>query len=173
MLNISQKKELVQRLVKEISDSQILIIIDYKGLNVSKMTDLRSRLRKEEVTIEVVKNSLLERACDKTSLALLKDFFDGANALVLSKDPVAPAKVLVEFAKNNEKLEIKAGILSEKLLSVDEIKQLAKMLSREELLAKLLYTLNAVPGSFVNVLAALPRSLVNVLSAIKDKKEAA
>lgn len=174
MLNISQKKEVVERLTKEFKESEISILVDYKGLNVLKMTELRAQLRKEGIQIEVIKNSLMARASEGTDAALMKDFFKGPNALVLSKkDPVAPAKILINFAKDNEKLEIKAGALSGKLLSPEEIKQLAKLPSREELLGKLVYTLNAVPTSFVNVLSGVPRAFVNVLNAIKDQKEAA
>ena len=174
MLNISQKKERVERLAKEVSESEISILIDYKGLDVLKMTDLRSQLKNEGVRIEVVKNSLLKRASEDTDAALMKDFYKGPNAIVLSKDdPVAPARILVGFAKDNEKLEIKAGAFSGKLLSLEEIKQLAKMLSEQELLGKLVYTLNAVPTSLVNFLSGVPRSFVTVLNAIKDQKEAA
>jgi large subunit ribosomal protein L10 len=174
LLNISQKKELVERLAKAFSESEISILIDYKGLDVLKMTDLRAQLRNEGVQIEVVKNTLLDRASEGTDAALMKDFYKGPSAIVLSKDdPVAPARILVKFAKENEKLEIKAGTLSGKLLGIDEINQLAQMPSKDELLGKLVYTLNAVPTSFVNVLSGVPRSFVNVLSAIKDQKEAA
>ncbi len=174
MLNISQKKEQVKRLAQDLSDSEISILVDYKGLDVLKMTDLRSQLRNEGVRIEVVKNTLLNRASEGTDAALMKDFYKGPSAIVLSKDdPVAPARILVDFAKDNDKLEIKAGALSGKLLNSEEIKQLAKMPSREELLGKLVYTLNAVPTSIVNVLSGVPRSFVNVLNAIKDQKEAA
>lgn len=174
MLNISQKKEQVKRLAQELSDSEISILVDYKGLDVLKMTDLRTQLRNEGVRIEVVKNTLLNRASEGTDAALMKDFYKGPNAIVLSKDdPVAPARILVDFAKDNDKLEIKAGALSGKLLDSEEIKQLAKMPSRDELLGKLVYTLNAVPTSIVNVLSGVPRSFVNVLNAIKDQKEAA
>ncbi len=174
MLNISQKKEIVERLAKEFQESEISILVDYKGLDVLKMTELRSLLRNEDIRIEVVKNSLLVRASEGTDAALMKDFYKGPNAIVFSKkDPVTPAKILVNFAKDNEKLEIKVGALAGKLLNPEEIKQLAKLPSKEELLAKLMYTLNAVPTSFVNVLAGVPRAFVNVLNAIKDQKEAA
>lgn len=124
--------------------------------------------------MEVVKNTLLERASEGTDAALMKDFYKGPNAIVWSTDdPVAPARILADFAKDNEKLEIKVGTLSGKLLTVEEIKQLAKMPSREALLGQLVYTLNAVPTSIVNVLSGVPRSFVNVLNAIKDQKEAA
>ncbi len=174
MLNISQKKEQVERLAKEFSEAEISILVDYKGLDVLKMTDLRAQLRNEGVRMEVVKNTLLDRASQGTDAALMKDLYKGPNAIVLSADdPVAPARILVNFAKDNDKLEIKAGALSGKLLTIEEIKQLAKMPSRDELLGKLVYTLNAVPTSFVNVLSGVPRSFVNVLNAVKDQKEAA
>ena len=174
MLNISQKKEQVERLAKEFSESEISILVDYKGLDVLSMTELRSQLRNEGVRMEVVKNTLLERASEGTDAALMKDFYKGPNAIVWSPDdPIAPARILSGFAKDNEKLEIKAGTLSGKLLNAEEIKQLAKMPSREVLLGQLVYTLNAVPTSIVNVLSGVPRAFVNVLNAIKDQKEAA
>jgi len=174
LLNITQKKEQVKRLSKEFLESEISILVDYKGLSVLKMTDLRAQLRNEGIRMEVVKNTLLERASEGTDAALMKDFYKGPNAIVSSKDdPVAPARILVNFAKDNDKLEIKAGALSGKLLDIEEIKHLAKMPSREELLGQFVYTLNAVPTSFVNVISGVPRSFVNVLNAIKDQKEAA
>jgi large subunit ribosomal protein L10 len=174
LLNISQKKEQVERLSKEISESEIAILVDYKGLNVLQLTQLRSKLRAADVQMEVVKNTLLRLSVEGTDSSVLKDLFKGPSAIVLSKkDPVAPAKILVDFAKDNEKLEIKAAALAGKLLSVEEIAQLAKMPSKEELLGKLVCTLNAVPTSFVNVLAGVPRAFVNVLNAVKDQKEAA
>ncbi len=174
MLNISQKKEIVERLSTQLAGAEITILFDYKGLDVLKMTELRAKLRDAGVQIEVVKNTLLSRAAEGSDSALLKDFYKGPNAIVISAtDPVAPAKILVDFAKDNEKLEIKAGTLGGKLLSIEEITQLAKMPSKEELLTKLVCTLNAVPTSFVTVLSGVPRAFVNVLSAIKDQKEAA
>ncbi len=172
MLNISQKKELVKRLARDLSEAQISILVDYKGLDVLKMTDLRSKLRNEGIQAEVVKNTLMSRASEGTDTALMKDFFKGPNAIVLSKDdPVAPAKILVDFAKENKKLDIKAGAFAGKLIDLDGLKQLAKMPSREELLGQVVYTINAVPTSFVNVLAGVPRAFVNVLNAIKDQKD--
>lgn len=174
MLNISQKKDLVERLAKQLAAAQISILVDYKGINVQKMTDLRASLREAGVQMEVVKNTILNLASQNTDCALMQDYFKGPSAIVLSDtDPVAPAKILVDFAKDNEKLEIKAAAFNGSLLGVDQIKELAKMPSREELLGKLVYTLNAVPTSFVNVLAGVPRGFVNVLNGIKDQKDAA
>ena len=174
MLNISQKKEQVKRLAKEFLESEISILVDYKGLDVLKMTALRAQLRNEGIQMEVVKNTLLERASEGTDAALMKDFYKGPNAIIISKDdPVAPARILSKFAKDNDKLEIKAGALSGKLLTIDEINQLAKMPSRDELLGQLVRTLNAVPTSLVTVLSGVPRAFVNVLNAVKDQKDAA
>jgi len=174
MLNISQKKELVERLAKQLATAQISILVDYKGINVQKMTDLRASLREAGVQMEVVKNTILNLASQNTDCALMQEYFTGPSAIVLSDtDPVAPAKILVDFAKDNEKLEIKAAAFNGRLMGVDQIKELAKMPSREELLGKLVYTLNAVPTSFVNVLAGVPRGFVNVLNGIKDQKDAA
>ncbi len=174
MLNISQKKELVERLHKQLVDAEISILVDYKGIDVESMTQLRAELRKVDVAMEVVKNTILVRASEDTDSALLKDYYSGPNAIVTSvNDPVAPAKVLVNFAKDNENLEIKAGTLNGTLLDIDAIKQLSKMPSKDELLGQFVCTINQVPTSFVRVLNEVPRSLVNVLSAIQDQKEAA
>jgi large subunit ribosomal protein L10 len=174
LLNISQKKELVVRLAKQLEEAQISILVDYKGLDVQKITDLRYKLREAGVQMEVVKNTLLNLASRDTDAALMTDFYKGPSAIVTSSnDPVAPAKILMDFAKDNDKLEIKAAAFGGKLLGPEKIKELAKMPSKEELLGKLVYTLNAVPTSFVNVLAGVPRGFVNVLNGIKDQKEAA
>ena len=141
---------------------------------MTSINDLRRKLREANVEYQVVKNSLLVRASEDTEVASIKDHFKGPSAVAISyDDPVAPAKVLTEFAKDNKKLEIKVGVLNGKVLDVQAIKALASLPSREVLLAQFLATLNAVPGSFVRTLAEIPRSFVNVLTAIKDQKEAA
>ncbi len=174
MLNISQKKELVEKVAQRLADAEITVVVDYMGLDVAKMTELRSKLREAGVQIEVVKNTILSLASKGTDAELLDDFYKGPSAIVTSSDdPVSPAKILVDFAKDNEKMEIKAATLSGQVLNLKQIEQLAKMPSKEELLTKLVYTLNAVPTSLVNVLSGVPRSFVNVLNAVKDQKEAA
>ncbi|HAR33324.1 MAG TPA: 50S ribosomal protein L10 [Desulfobacter sp.] len=174
MLNISQKKELVENLAKELGDAEISFLVDYKGLTVSQVTELRAKLREVGAQMAVVKNTLMRLAAKGTGSEVLIDLFKGPNAIILSKDdPVAPAKVISEFLKTNEKVQLKGGALGGKFLSPEDVTQLAKMPSKEELLAKLVYTLNAVPTNFVNVLAGVPRSFLNVLNAVKDQKDAA
>jgi large subunit ribosomal protein L10 len=174
VLNISQKKELVERLAKQLAEAEITVLVDYKGLTVLQVTELRAKLREAGVQMEVVKNTLMRLASKGTGSEVLTDLYKGPNAIVVSQDdPVAPAKILVDFAKDNDKLEIKGAALGGKLLGEEEIKQLAKMPSKEDLLAQLVYTLNAVPTNLVNVLSGVPRSFVNVLNAVKDQKDAA
>jgi large subunit ribosomal protein L10 len=173
-LRLDAKKKIAEDLHDRFSRSAIIVVTDYKGLDVAAMNDLRRKLRAEAVEYRVVKNSLLVRAADDTEAALIKKHFKGPSAVAISyEDPVAPAKVLTQFAKENDKLGIKIGVLNGKVLDVNAIKELASLPGREVLLAQLLATLNAVPTSFVRVLAEIPRSMLNVLTAIRDQKEAA
>ena len=174
MLNLAQKKELVTDLNRKFGDKKILILVDYKGLNVPKMADLRARLREVNVELIVVKNTLLSRAAEGTDVELVRDYLEGPNAIVMSyDDPVVPMKVLREFAKENDKLEIKAGVLQGGLLGYQDLKALSDLPSREVLLAQVLSTMNAVPTGFVRALNNVPERLVYALQAIKDQKEAA
>lgn len=173
-MKLEQKKQIVAELNERLKRSAVVIVADYKGLNVSTINDLRRKLRQENIEFQVVKNTLLLRAAEDTDALLLKDHFKGPSAVAMSyEDPVSPAKVLTQFAKDNDKLQLKAGVLAGKLLDPDAIKALSALPSREVLLGKLLATMNAVPTSFVRVLAEIPRQLLNVLNAVKDQKEAA
>lgn len=173
-MKIETKKKVVEDLKEKLATTKVVIVTDYKGLDVSQMTDLRRKLSEANVEYQVVKNTLLTRASKDTEAELLVDVFKGPSAIALSfDDPVAPAKVLTQFAKDNEKLEIKAGVMGGKLMDLDAITALSKLPSREELLAQVLSAMNAVPTGFVRALADVPRRMVNVLNAIKDQKEAA
>lgn len=173
-MNLNEKKKIAEDLHARFSKSEVVIVTDYKGLNVTAINDLRKRLREAAVEFKVVKNSLLVRASEETNVALIKDHFKGPSAVALSyEDPVAPAKVLTDFAKENKNLEIKIGVMGGNVLDSARIKALANLPSREVLLAQLLSTLNGVPTAFVRALNDIPRRMVNVLQAIKDQKEAA
>lgn len=173
-MNLTTKKELVEKLNSQLSATEIALIVDYKGLDVEAMTQLRNELRKEGAQLEVVKNTLLSMASEGTSVSVLKEFLKGPNAIVTSKDdPVAPAKVLVKFAESNQKLEIKIGAMSGRVLNIDDIKALAKMPPKEILLAQVLSTMNAVPTAMVRVLSEVPKSFLYLLNAIGDQKKAA
>jgi large subunit ribosomal protein L10 len=173
-MRLEEKQKITEDLHQRFSKSAIVVVADYKGLDVSSMNDLRRKLREEDIEFQVAKNTHLMRAAKDTDVALIQDYFKGPSAVALSyKDPVAPAKILTQFAKDNQKLEIKAGVLKDKVLDVDAIKALAKLPSREVLLGQLLSVLNEVPTSFVRTIAEIPRSMLNVLAAIRDQKEAA
>jgi large subunit ribosomal protein L10 len=137
------------------------------------MNALRRKLREANAEYQVVKNSLLIRASENNDIALIKDHFKGPSAIAMSSDdPVSPAKVLADFAKENDKFEIKAGVLNGKAIDFDDIKALSSLPSREVLLAQVLSAMNAVPTALVTALSDVPRRLVNVLQAIKDQKAA-
>jgi large subunit ribosomal protein L10 len=173
-VNLEDKKRIAQNLNERFSKAAVIIVTDYKGLDVTAINDLRRKLRQEEVEYQVAKNSLLVRASEDTDVALIKDTFKGPNAVAMSySDPVAPAKILSEFAKDNKVLEIKIGVMDGKILDPDAIKSLAALPSREVLLGTFLSALNNVPTGFVRTLAEIPRQLLNVLQAVKDQKEAA
>lgn len=173
-MNRIEKKKLAENLNDIFSRSKAIILTDYKGLNVTDMNDLRRKLREANVEYQVVKNTLLRLASDETDAALVKDYFKGPSAVAMSfDDPTAPAKVLSEFAKKNDKLEIKIGVMDGKVLDLSEIKVLADIPSREVLLGQLLSVINGVPTGFVRVLNGVTSQFMNVLQAIKDQKEAA
>ncbi|MFP4453182.1 MAG: 50S ribosomal protein L10 [Desulfobacterales bacterium] len=174
MLTLSQKQELVSELRKKFDQKKILILVDYKGLNVQKINDLRTRLRDAGVEFRVVKNTLLIRAAQDTDVDLIREHFQGPSAVAMSyEDPVAPAKALSQFAKDNDKLEIRAGVLGGSVLDPEGIKRLAELPSREVLLGQVLGTMNAVPRGLVRALCNVPERLLYALQAIKDQKEAA
>ncbi len=166
------KEQVAAELHEKLKGVRLAVLTDYSGMNVEKMTALRNALRKSETELRVVKNTLLGIASKETDLNVLQDHFKGPLAVALNYgDVVASTKILVEFAKKNAELEIKAGMLNGKLLTKDQLAQLAELPSREVLLGKLLSVLVGAQASLVNVLSAVPRSLVQVLAACKTKKE--
>ena len=173
-MKLDKKKEIVKDLREKFVRSKVVIVTDYKGLNVAAINDLRRKLREFEVEYKVVKNSLLIRASEETGVALIKDCFKGPSAIALSyEDPIAAAKVLTKFADEHDKLEIKTGVLEGKVLDINAIKAMSILPSREVLLGQLLSAINGVPTNFVRVLNAIPVQFLNVLQAVKEQKEAA
>ncbi len=171
-MDIEAKKQFAEQLHERMKKSKVVIVTDFKGMDVGTMTELRRKLREANVEYEVIKNTMLRRASEGTDVAPIKSYFEGPCAIAVSySDPVAPAKVLTEFAKNNQKLEIKVGVLNGKVLDIAAIKALSSLPSREELLATVLSAMIAVPTSLVRALNDVPRRMVTVLQAIKDQKE--
>ncbi len=170
-MNRTEKQKEVEKFSEKMQKSKSCIFADYRGLTVAQMTDLRQKLYQEKSTINVVKNRLAKRAIKSLSIEGLDEFFKGPTAVASSyADPVSPAKILVKFAKDNEKLKIKAGYMDGKILDLNIIRELASLPSREILLAKMLGSMSAPATNLVGVLSALPRQLVQVINAIKEQK---
>jgi len=173
-LKLDEKQRIVRELQDKFAKAKVVITTDCKGLNVEAMNILRRKLRDAGCEFQVAKNTLLIRASKETDSALIQDSFKGPSAVAINYDnPVAPAKVLMEFAKSNDKLGIKKGVMGSKILDLDDIRALSALPSREVLLAQVLSTMNAVPTSFVRVLGGVLSNFMNVLQAIKEQKEAA
>ena len=172
-MNRTEKEQVVQELAQRLTDTTATFLADYRGINVEQATQLRRELTQVGVEYRVVKNKLLKLAAQGTPSEDLQSYCTGPTAIALSgADPVAPAKILSKFAKEVDAFELKAGVLSGKLLSVADISALADLPSREELLARALSTMNAPVSNFVGTMAAIPRSLVQVLNAIGENKAA-
>ncbi|MBI3899952.1 MAG: 50S ribosomal protein L10 [Gammaproteobacteria bacterium] len=172
-LNIEQKKVVVAEVSEQFKGAQAALIAEYRGLTVAQMTELRKRARQSDIYVRVVKNTLARRAVEGSSFECMKDQFIGPLALAISKDPVAVAKVLSEFAKDNDKLKIRAGAMSGKLMSIAQVQALAKLPSREQLLATLAGTLQAPIVKFARTLNEVPTKFVRALAAVRDAKSAA
>lgn len=173
-MKLEDKKQIVEDLTERFAKASLVILTDYKGLNVPAMSDLRRKLKQAGVDYKVVKNTMMVRASQNTPIAVLQSQFQGPSAVAISyEDPVAPAKILTKFADDSKRLEIRGGVLNGKLIDMAGVKALAALPARDVLLAQLLSVMQAVPASFVRVLAGVPRGLLNVLNAIKEKKEPA
>lgn len=171
-LNIEQKKAVVAEVSEQFKDAQAAILAEYRGLTVAQMTELRKKARQSQVYLRVVKNTLAERAVQGSTFEVLKDKFSGPLALAISKDPVAVAKLLSDFAKDNDKLQIRVGAMSGKLMALDQVQALAKLPSREQLLATLVGTMQAPIAKFVRTLNEVPSKFVRTLAAVRDAKGA-
>lgn len=167
---LEQKKQVVTDLTEKIKSAQSIVLADYRGLTVEQDTELRNALRKAGVDYKVVKNTLTSLAAKESGLEL-DEFLTGPTAMAISStDAVAPAKVLSEFAKKFEKLELKVGVVEGKVIDLEGVKALAELPSREVLIAKVLGGFNAPISGFVNVLNGNMRGLVVALNAIAEQK---
>lgn len=167
-----QKVKEMVALTERIEKAKAMIFTEYRGLKVSEMNDLRSKLRAGKSTLKVVKNRLIKRVLEERGLGVLAKYFSGPTAVASSDvDPITPAKVLVGFAKEHDRMVLKGGYLEGRALTGADIKSLASMPSREELLARVLSSMNAPASNLVGVLAAIPRKLVYALNAIKNTKQ--
>jgi large subunit ribosomal protein L10 len=170
-LSLEQKKTAVQDVSDALRDAQAIILAEYRSLPVSEITQLRAKARASKVYFHVVKNTLARRAVADTPFSPLAEHMVGPLVYGISTDPAAAAKVLHEFAKGNDKLVIKGGALAGKVLGPNEVASLASLPSREELIAKLLATMQAPIATFVRTLNEVPSKFARALSALRDQKE--
>ncbi len=172
-LNLTEKKAVVAEVSEQVASAQAIVLAEYRGLTVSEITTLRAEARKSDVYLRVLKNTLVRRAVEGTDFAGLTDDMVGPLMFGISADPVAAAKVMNNFAKENDKFVIKAGGMPNEVLDPAGIKALASMPSRDELLAKLLGTMQAPIAKFVQTLNEVPTKFVRGVAAVRDQKEAA
>lgn len=170
-LTRQEKEQLVSDYEQGLAAAPHAFLLGYKGISVPQVTALREKVRQSGGEYVVVKNTLALRAIDGEALAQLKEHFVGPTAVAFGKDPVALAKTLTDFAKDVPVLQFKAGLVEGRAIAGDQIKDIAALPSREELIAKLLFLLQSPITGLARVLAAVPQSFVMVLDQVRQKKE--
>ncbi|PSL41312.1 LSU ribosomal protein L10P [Salsuginibacillus halophilus] len=158
---IEQKQQVVDEIADKLENTESAVLVDYRGLTVEQINELRNKLRAENVDMKVYKNTLTRRATEKTGLTELDEYLVGPTAIATSReDAVAPARILNEFAKDHKVLELKAGIIQGQVTSTEDVKQLAELPSYDGLVSMLL-----------NVLQAPIRNFALASKAVADQKE--
>ena len=172
-LNLEQKQAVVAEISAEVARAQAIVVAEYRGLEVAAMTDLRKKARGSGIYLRVLKNTLVRRAVAATPFAGLSEKMVGPLAYGISSDPVKVAKVLHEFARGHEKFVIKAGAMPNFVMSPRDVANLATLPSREELIARLLGTMQAPIAKFVRTLNEVPGRFVRTVAAVRDQKQQA
>ena len=170
-LNRQEKAAVIDEVSDQLVGAQSIVFAEYRGLSVESVTKLRKEARAAGVYLRVLKNTLAKRAIQGTPFEGMSDKMVGPLIYGISSDPVAAAKVLVSFAKTNEKLIISGGAMPGQVLNTEGVKALATMPSRDELLAKLLGTMQAPIATFVRTLNEVPTKFVRGLAAVRDQKQ--
>jgi len=171
--NKSAKQKIVEEIKEKFKRAQAVVLVDYRGLDVQQVTELRKRFREAGVDYKVYKNTLMTRALNELESEGIVPYLTGPNAVAYGyDDPVTPAKIISEFAKDHDKPEIKVGMIAGKAIDAEEVKALASLPSKEVLVAQVLGGLNAPITGMVNVLQGNIRNLVYVLNAVSEKKSA-
>jgi len=165
-LNRQEKEKTVDELREMLERSKAAVLTDYRGLKVTEITELRHKLKEAGVEYRVVKNSLTRLAVQGTEASVLDAHLTGPNALALCyDDELIPAKLLLEYAKGNDKLEVKAGVLAGRLMLQEDMKKVVSLPSKEQLQAQLLGLMATLPSKLLGVMSAAPRDFVSLLNA--------
>ena len=170
-LTLQQKQESVTRVSAQLATAQAIIVAEYRGLGVGAMTGLRVKARGAGVYLRVLKNTLARRAVKGTQFEKLSEQMSGPLIYGFAQDPIAGAKVLADFAKDNERFVIKGGAMPNALMTAKDVKVLATMPGRQELLAKLVGTMQAPIVKLARTLNEVPGKFVRTLAAVRDAKE--
>ena len=170
-LNLEQKQAVVAEVSAQLAKAQAVILAEYRSIPVRLMTELRRKARGSGVYLRVLKNTLARRAVAGTPFKGLSDKMVGPLAYGISSDPVAAAKVLHEFARDNEKFVIRAGAMPNVVMTAREVADLARLPSRHELLTKLVATMQAPIATFVRTLNEVPGKFARTLAAVRDQKQ--
>ena len=153
MAKVELKQPIVQAIVDDITDAQSIVLVDYRGLTVAQDTELRKQLREAGIVYKVCKNSMMKRAFEGTDFAQLDEYLEGPSAIAISKDDAtAPARIICKFAKTAQALEVKAGVVEGTVYDANGVAELSKVPSREELLSKLLGSLQSPITNLARVL---------------------
>jgi len=170
-INKQEKEQMLQMLKEKMGSAQLIVMADYKGINVSAITKLRRKMRESGSELKVAKNTITKIAARELGIEGMDEYLEGPTALAFGfDDPVAPAKILSDFAKEYKQLGIKAGILEGRVVDDVQIKELANLPSREVLLARVLGGMQTPMYGFAGALQGLLRNLVYVLEAVREKK---
>ena len=172
-LNLEQKQAVVAEVASKLAGAQAVIVAEYRGLDVGRVTQLRAKARKSGLYLRVLKNTLARRAIRGTPFEKLAERMVGPLMYGIAQDPVAGAKVLSEFARENELFVIRGGAMANTVMSEKDVKALALLPSREELLAKLMGTMLAPVAKLVRTMHEVPGKFVRTLAAYRDSKEKA
>ena len=171
-MNRAEKEACVDNLHKKLAGSQLAVLVDYKGLNVAKMTELRRILRNTGMDIRVVKNTLMRLASKETAFEGFEEYFVGPKALIISQqDPSVSSKLLMDFEKQNPALKVHVGTLEGQRLLRPNLEELASLPGRQVLLAQTFQCMKAPVANFVSVLNGVTRQFMQVLEAIRQTKE--
>jgi large subunit ribosomal protein L10 len=172
-LNLEQKQAVVAEVAAKLAGAQAVIVAEYRGLDVERMTQLRAKARKSGLYLRVMRNTLARRAIKGTPFEKLAEQLVGPLMYGIASDSVSAAKVLSEFAKDNEHFVIRVGAMPNALMSGRDVKALASLPSREELLARLLATMQAPVAKLARTMNEVPAKFVRTLAALKDQREKA
>jgi len=169
MLTRKQKEEVINSLKKVLEENKLLVVADFRGLNVAKMQELKKLIRENNGNIQIVKKTLMNRALSEAEIKLDAKIFTGPLMFVFGTEEVGVSKVMWEFAKDNDGLKIEGGVLEGEVMDTENIEALAKLPGREELLAQTVFVIKSPMSGFAGVLRNTMGSFVNVLRAVAEK----